>query len=121
VTAPSANGSENGRSVWDLGEAAAAAAAAEAEAVPFTFAYKGRSYEVPPMAEWPVAALRAIAQGDLDAALGTLLGEKTYDGLCAAGLNVGQLNQLFDRLSKESGLGGTPNSPPPRRRASTRK
>ena len=77
--------SANGDGLLDL-EAAADAAASEAERTPFTFAYKGRKYELPPHGGWSVKALRATAAGDLQGALGELLG-KEFDQLCDAGGN----------------------------------
>jgi hypothetical protein len=110
---------ENGQGKWDL-EAAAAehALAHEAENAPFPFTYKGHDYEIPPMARWPVGALRAVAQGDLDSALVDLLGMETYESLIDAGLIVGELTVLFDKIAADSGMGGAGNSPPPRRPSS---
>jgi hypothetical protein len=115
---PNANGSGK----WDLEAAAAEAALAnEAASVPFPFTYKGHDYEIPPMSKWPVGALRAVAQGDLDSALVDLLGLETYESLIDAGLVVGELTALFDKVSEDSGMGGAGNSPPPRRPSSTRR
>ena len=97
----------------------AAAAANEAEAVPFAFTYKGETYHVPPMTAWPITALRALAAGNLDAALSVLLGEDAYESLSAAGLRVGDLNVLFDD-QRQRGHGSLPNSPGPPQRASSR-
>lgn len=114
TTRPSANGHAE---VFDL---EAAAAANEAEAVPFAFTYKGEVYHVPPMTAWPITALRALAAGDLDAALSNLLGDDAYEALSAAGLRVGDLNALFDKISADAGMGALPNSSGPPRRASAR-
>jgi hypothetical protein len=115
--------SANGDGKWDLEAAAAASngAAGEAGNAPFEFTYKGTDYTIPPMTRWPVAALRAVAQGDFDNALVDLLGLETYEALAAAGLNVGELTALFDKVSEESGMGGAGNSPPPRRPSSIRR
>jgi hypothetical protein len=116
VTGASANGRA---ATFDL--EAAAAAGAEAEAVPFAFTYKGKSYEVPPSRSWPVSALRKVARGDLEDALAELLGAGAFDQLCDAGLNVGELNVLFEGVAKAQGLVNLPNSRAPQRRASTRR
>jgi hypothetical protein len=108
-------GKANGQ--WDL-EAAAAAAEAEADSVPFTFAYKGASYSVPAMKRWPAAALAALREGDLASALTMLLGADGYAGLVGAGLTIGELEVLFDKIAAASGLGSLPNSGPPARRVS---
>lgn len=110
--------SANGHGSFDL-DAAAAAAAAEGDAEPFPFTFKGHDYTVPPMRVWPLSALRAVSRGDLDDALGLLLGGETYDAICADGLTVGQLNVLFERIAGTSGL-TLPNSPPPARPGSHR-
>jgi hypothetical protein len=110
----------NGRpQPFDL-EAAATAAAAEAEAVPFAFTYRGGNYEVPPMTQWPISALRALAAGNLDGALGELLGPESYEALSDAGLKVGDLNVLFDKIGADAGMGSLPNSPQPALPGSTR-
>ena len=67
--------SANGDGLLNL-EAAASAAATEAERAPFTFAYKSRRYEVPAMAGWPLKTVRAVALGNLEGALGELIGER---------------------------------------------
>lgn len=103
---------------FDL-EASARAAAGETE-VPFAFTYKGESYAVPPSSAWPMPALRALAAGDLETALGTLLGDDEYERLCAAGLTLGELGHLFESIAGKAGLTNLPNSLPPARRASTR-
>jgi hypothetical protein len=114
VTGPSANG--NG--AFDLG-AAAEAAATEAEGRPFAFTYKGASYQVPTATAWPMTALRSLANGDLDTALAALIGAEAFDGMCDAGLTLGELNTLFENIAKDSGL-NLPNSPPLRRPVSPR-
>jgi hypothetical protein len=109
----------NGKApAFDL-EAAAAAAAAEADAAPFAFTYKGKGYTLPSPASWSLATLRQVAAGDLEVALGQLVGQATYDKLCAAGLTVGELTALFTQVGV-SAVGSLPNSRPPQRRASTR-
>jgi hypothetical protein len=112
VTAASANGTTAAAGIFDL-EAAAKAAATEAEGQPFAFAYKGDRYEIPPGRAWPVAALNALAAGELEAALGQLLGAATYAKLSAAGLTVGELNALFTEAGRLAGFPSLPNSPPP--------
>lgn len=104
---------------YDL-EASARAAAAESEAHPFVFTYKATTYTVPPSSTWPMPALRALAAGDLDGALSTLLGDEAYEGLCAAGLTLGELAHLFEAVSADSGLVSLPNSSAPALPASTR-
>lgn len=106
----------NGSRPFDL-EAAAAAAADEAEGKSFVFTYAGKPYEVPPATAWPIAALRRLTEGDLDAALGELLGPDEYDQLSEAGIKLGDLNVLFEEIAKRSGLGSLPNSRAPARRA----
>jgi hypothetical protein len=97
---------------FDLG-AAADAAAAEADEQPFAFTFRGADYEVPPMTAWPISALRALAAGNLDGALGELLGEDAYNALAEAGLKVGDLNLLFDKIAADAGMVGLGNSPVP--------
>jgi hypothetical protein len=114
--------SPNGRAAaapFDL-EAASNAAAAEADAQPFAFTWKGESYSVPPMTAWPMKALRALAAGNLDGALGELLGPGAYEALSDAGLKVGDLNVLFDKIAADSGMGGLPNSSALAQRVSAR-
>jgi hypothetical protein len=116
VTGASAKGTTTG--VFDL-EAAAEAAAGEAGAEPFEFTYKGATYDIPPGREWPVAALAALAAGELEAALSTLLGEANYLRLTEAGLTIGQLNALFTAVGAKAGFPSLPNSPLPVPRSST--
>lgn len=108
----------NGDGLLDL-EAASAAAATEAERLPFTFAYKGARYEVPAMAGWPLSAIRAVALGDLEGALGDLIGGD-YDRLCDAGLKLGELTFLFTSMGATAAMPSLPNSAQPARRGSTR-
>jgi hypothetical protein len=98
---------------------AAAAAATEAEGRPFTFAYKGIRYEVPPMAGWPLKTIRAVALGDLEGALGELIGAD-YDRLCDAGLKLGELTFLFQSMGATAAMPSLPNSAQPARRGSNR-
>lgn len=112
TTGPDANGD----GVFDL----EAAAAAEAGAVPFAFQYKGRAYEIPPMAGWPMTTVRAVALGDLEGALAELIGPETYDGLCDAGLTLGELTALFRASGATQAGMSLPNSGRSARRASTR-
>jgi hypothetical protein len=113
VTAPSANGD----GVFDL----QAAAAAEVDATPFAFTYKGKPYELPPMAGWELTTIRKVALGDLEDALAELIGATTYDGLCADGLTLGELTALFRAAGAiQAGIPSLPNSGRPARRASTR-
>ena len=108
----------NGDGLLDL-EAASAAAATEAERLPFTFAYKNARYEVPAMAGWPLSAIRAVALGDLEGALGELIGAD-YDRLCDAGLKLGELTFLFTSMGATAAMPSLPNSGRPARRGSTR-
>lgn len=109
MTTASANGT-TAEHIFDL-EAAAKAAATEAEGQPFAFTYKAERYEIPPGRAWPVAALNALAAGELEAALGQLLGADTYAKLAAAGLTVGELNALFTEAGRLAGFPSLPNSP----------
>lgn len=106
--------------LFDL-EAAAEAAATEAGSKPFEFTYHGAVYDIPPGMAWPVAALTALAAGDLERALAALLGESNYVSLMDAGLTVGQLNALFTEVGKQAGFPSLPNSAPPRRQSSRRR
>jgi hypothetical protein len=108
----------NGLATFDLG-AAADAAAAEANARPFAFTYHGQSYEVPPSTAWPISSLRALVAGDLEGALSDLIGAEAFDGMCADGLKLGELNVLFGEIAKQSGM-SLPNLPRPKPRGSTR-
>lgn len=112
--------SANGRAAkpFDL-EAASRAAATEASSTPFAFTYKGTDYAMPPSREWSVAALGALAAGDLPGALADLLGDD-YAGLMAAGLNLGELETLFEAVAEASGLTSLPNSARPALPVSTR-
>ena len=114
MTGPSANG----EGLLDL-EAATQAAATEADKRPFTFAYKGARYEVPPSATWPLKTVRAVGAGDLEDALGELLGPG-YDQLCEDGLTVGELNFLFTSMGAIAGMPSLPNSARRARPVSTR-
>jgi hypothetical protein len=98
--------SANGHGTFDL----QAAAAAEAEALPFAFQYKGKGYELPAMSGWPMTTIRAVALGDLEAALGSLIGAETYDKLCADGLTLGELKALFAAAGATGGMASLPNS-----------
>jgi len=117
VTRPTANG---GPQPFDL-EQAAAAKLAEAKAEPFAFTYHGKDYSVPPASVWPLSALRLVAKGELDDAMPMLLGELAYEQLSVAGLNLGELNALFEGIAARYGLDSLPNSKPPQRRGSTRR
>jgi hypothetical protein len=97
-----------------------AAAAAEADSTPFAFAYKGKPYQLPPMGQWELTTIRAVAQGDLEAALAELIGGDTYDKLCADGLKLGELTALFTAAGATQAGMSLPNSARPARRASTR-
>jgi hypothetical protein len=116
VTGNRANGQP---AVFDL-EAAAKAAAKEGSGEPFAFTYKGRDYEVPPSDQWPVEALGRLADGDLNGALSELLGADAYAALSGAGLVLGELNVLFEKLAADAGLESLPNSSLPARLATTR-
>lgn len=115
MTSPSAGGE-----LFDL-VAAAEAAATEAGAQPFAFTYKDETYEIPPGREWPVAALSALAAGELESALSALLGPANYLQLTDAGLTIGELNALFAAVGKQAGFPSLPNSSPPARPGSTRR
>jgi len=117
VTRPTANG---GPQPFDL-EQAANARLAEAKAQPFVFTYHGKTYSVPPASVWPLNALRLVAKGELDDAMPMLLGELAYEQLSVAGLNLGELNALFEGIAARYGLDSLPNSKPPQRRGSTRR
>jgi hypothetical protein len=97
---------------FDLG-AATDAAAAEADEKPFAFTFHGADYTVPPMTDWSISALRALAAGDLNGALGELLGEDAYGAMADAGLKVRDLNLLFDKIAADAGMTGLGNSPAP--------
>ncbi len=119
MTAPRANANGNGgRPKWDL-ETAARAAATEADRIPFAFTYKGGDYTVPSQKQWPVKALVAVAAGQLDEALPELLGKDAFARMCDAGLTVGEMTALFDKLAEAAGM-DLPNSGPPQPRVSTR-
>lgn len=109
--------SANGDGLLDL-EAASAAAATEADRRPFTFAYKGARYEVPPSWSWSMADLDAVAAGDIKA-LRQILGAEIYGQLIAAGIRQGELKFLLESMTRESGM-TLPNSGPPPQRVSTR-
>jgi hypothetical protein len=108
TSGPRANGKT--ADTFDL-QAAAKAAASEASRRPFAFTYKTKRYQVPPALDWPVAALAALAEGNLEGALTELLGEQVYERLVKAGLTVGELNALFSKLGAEAGFPSLPNSP----------
>jgi len=110
-------GAPNGSGAFDLDSAAAAA---RSETEPFVFTWKGSEYSVPAPTEWPLAAMTSMAEGNLPAAMGTLLGDEAYDRLAASGITIGDLNTLFDAIGKKAGMGGLPNSSRSRQPASTR-
>jgi hypothetical protein len=111
----------NGRpAAFDL-DAAAEKAAADSNAAPFAFTYRGESYEAPAALSWPLEAQRLIGLGELEPALGMLLGDDQFARLVAAGITVGELSVLFEAIGEAAGVGGLPNSPRPARRASTRR
>ena|SRR5215472_9785846 len=110
----------NGKAVFDL-DAAAAAAVDEALAVPFAFTWHGKSYTLPPQGEWPLTVVRSLAAGDLNAAMGELLGPDGYNELCDSGMTLGDLKLLFDAIGESAGMDGLPNSSPPARAGSTRR
>jgi len=114
------SGAANGRPAFDLDAAAAKAAADEGGAVPFAFTFRGQDYEAPPAMAWPLRAQRLIAKGELEPALGLLLGDEQYDRLVEAGMTVGDLTVLFEAIGEAAGTGGLGNSPPPARPGSTR-
>jgi hypothetical protein len=97
-----------------------AAAAAEGEAAPFAFAYKGKPYQLPPMAGWPMTTVRAVALGNLEDALAELIGPETYEQLCTDGLNLGELTALFRGAGATQAGMSLPNSGRPARPASSR-
>ena len=114
------SGAANGRlPAFDL-DAAAKAAADEGGAAPFAFTYKGQPYSAPPALSWPLEAQRLIGRGELEPALGMLLGDDQFARLVDAGITVGELSLLFEAIGEAAGVGGLPNSPRPARRASTR-
>jgi hypothetical protein len=106
----------NGHGTFDL----EAAAAAEVDAAPFAFTYKGRAYELPPMAGWSLTTVRQVALGNLEDALAELIGPKTYDQLCADGLKLGELTALFRKAGATGGMATLPNSGKRARPASAR-
>ena len=72
------------------------------------------------MKRWPAKALVALSRGDLAAALTIVMGEDDYNGLFDAGLMVGELELLFDKIAAASGLESLPNSSQPARPVTTR-
>ena len=102
---------------FDLG-AAESAALAEAEGHPFAFTYKGKRYEVPNQATWPLATLHRFEQGDLEGTLSELLDNEVYEELREAGLRVVGTNRLFEAMSEHAQM-SLPNSGPPSVPAST--
>jgi hypothetical protein len=112
--------SVNGQvAAFDL-DAAAKAAAAEAADEPFLFTWQGEEYQVPPANKWPLSAMTSLAEGNLPAAMGALLGEDAYTKIAATGITVGDLNVLFDAIGKAAGMDGLPNSSSPPQPASAR-
>jgi hypothetical protein len=110
----------NGDGLLDL-EAASAAAASEAQKRPYTFAYKGRKYELPHLATWPMTAIDAVAVGQFRTALGEVMPVAEYDRLCADGLTLGELSFLFEQVgATQAAIPSLPNSSPSARRGSTR-
>jgi hypothetical protein len=120
VGAPVAVARPGEQTPFDL-DAAVAAAAKEADRTPFRFTWHGEDYEMPNQSLWPLAAIRAFATGDLDAALEGIMGEASVNKLTAAGFTLGALEKLFDEAGQQSGMGNLPNSGPPPARGSTRR
>jgi len=104
---------------FDL-DAAVKAAYAESAPVPFTFTYRGESYEVPPATSWPMEAQALIGAGDIDRAMRMILGGETYQALSSAGMTMGELTLLLGAVGEHAGLDGLGNSSEPAGRASTR-
>lgn len=86
----------------------AAVAEAEAEGEPFRFTDHGNTYEVPPQSEWPLTVFGALARGDLEFALRSLLGAEQWEKL-SPGFTLGRLDVLFTRMAKDAGM-TLPNS-----------
>jgi hypothetical protein len=111
----------NGRAErFDL-DAAADAALKDQNREPFRFSYKGADYEIPNASAWPLEAQRQLSKGELEGALGMLLGTDEMDALSKAGITVGELGVLFDAIGQASGIGDLPNSRARQQAGSTRK
>jgi len=104
---------------FDL-DAAVKAARAESKPVPFSFTYHGQSYTVPPANDWPLEGQALIGAGDVDGGMRLILGAETYQALSAAGMTMGELTILLEKVGETAGVGGLGNSSEPAGRASTR-
>jgi hypothetical protein len=109
----------NGQQPFDL-DVAAEAALTDVQRRPFPFKYKGEPYEMPNAAQWPLEAQDLIGRGELHRAFAMLLGDETYKRLMNAGMNMGELTVLFQKVSEITGLSSLPNLPAPAQPGSTR-
>ena len=78
---------------------------------PFAFTFRGADYQVPPMNAWPIEALRALGAGNLDGALGELLGETHTPRWPRLGSRCATSTCCSNKIAADAGMVGFPNSP----------
>ena len=96
------------------------AALSDVQRLPFPFKYKGKPYTMPNAAQWPLEAQELIGRQELHRAFAMLLGDETYRELMQAGMTMGELTVLFQKVSELTAMGGLGNSSEPVPQGSTR-
>ncbi len=107
------------RRPFDL-DAATKAAKAEATGEVFEFTFRGESFAVQRLDDWPLQAQAALATGELGTAMRMLLTEPgRWDVLLATRPTLGDLRVLFEAVGEWAGVGGLGNSAAPQQLVST--
>lgn len=63
------------------------------------FVHAGRAYELPPLADWPIAAVEKMQRGELSSALAELITEPQATQLLADGYTFGQFEDVLAQVS----------------------
>lgn len=63
------------------------------------FVHAGRAYELPRLADWPIAAVEKMQRGELSSALGELITEPQATQLLADGFTFGQFEGVLAQVS----------------------
>lgn len=115
MTTPNNNG------VFDLD--AARAARDEADETPFDFTLGGEKFTLPPQRQWSAKAAFAMSRGrqeDFADAMQELIGEDQLNRLLDAGLQLGDIEILFDEIARRGSGTDLPNSSAPKPQGTTR-
>lgn len=72
----------------------------EYPARPVIFDHAGRTYELPPLGDWPLRVVVALNSNDLGPLAG-LLGQARWDQLLADGFTLGDLTRLLHRAAHD--------------------